>query len=629
MRERHTLWHSSRHNSGRSHARKQILTIAYGLTLSLVLTLIAFLPSIPHMGTSFIGLDNLGDQVVFAWNFWWTRKALVDPKVSLWQCNYIFHPDGVNLANHTLMPLHSFWLGLLAPKLGVITCLNILTLLSTWLTCFSIFLFALELGISPISATACTVSFGLSAFRAVQLSGGQINVAMLEGIILQAYFLLRLLKFGRGLNVLGFVASILYIGWTEKMGLLFAVFLDIAVVATHFGSFKNALLERRLRTLFLLAWFISFVGIAPILWLSLTNPTPFPVKPSLVRDITWFFRWLTGQVSFEDARKAVQGSWGSAGAESADLLNFVGLSPLNPFLPASKVGDKMPPRVFPGSVALIIILVSLLLFPNFRNRSRGWSIAFACFASLCLGPLLRVAGKLLPLPLPYAFMHYIPVLDQMRAPYRFAALTSVCVAVLVGMALEEWLRTKRPLTMLSKLHWLRLAVCVIVCLLLLAESLSWWWRLHPIKMSVPQFFCKLAYEEDDFAILEIPIGRWGGVASVGTQLAEPIFYQCIHGKRIIGGTVARAPVEKVMAILNDPLLKQLLAIQEGSSFESVDTKTALYTLHKLRIRYIIVYGHWINSPVHKVLLQSLPLEPSYLGEGIAAYKVANLPAFNR
>ncbi len=65
MRERHTLWHSSRHNSGRSHARKQILTIAYGLTLSLALTLIAFLPSIPHMGTSFIGLDNLGDQVVF------------------------------------------------------------------------------------------------------------------------------------------------------------------------------------------------------------------------------------------------------------------------------------------------------------------------------------------------------------------------------------------------------------------------------------------------------------------------------------------------------------------------------------------------------------------------------------
>ncbi|MFN4178892.1 MAG: hypothetical protein ACK4I8_01140 [Armatimonadota bacterium] len=629
MNEPQVLRHSSRHNSSRSRAGKRILTIAYGLTLSLVLTLIAFLPSIPHMGTSFVGLDNLGDQVVFAWNFWWARKALVDPKVSLWQCDYIFHPDGVNLANHTLMPLHSFWLGLLEPKLGAITCLNILTLLSTWLTCFAIFLFALELGISSIPATACTVAFGLSAFRAVQLSGGQINVAMLEGVVFQAYFLLRLLKFGKGFNVLGFVASILYIGWTEKMGLLFAVFLDIVVVATHFGSFKNALLEKRLRTLFLLAWFISFVGIAPILWLSLTNPAPFPVKPSLVRDITWFLRWLTGQVSFEDARKAVQGSWGSAGAESADLLNFVGLSPPNPFLPASKVGDEMPPRVFPGSAVLVIILVSLLLLPNFRNRSKGWLIAFVCFALLCLGPLLRVAGKLLPLPLPYAIMHYIPILEQMRAPYRFAALTSVCVAVLVGMALEEWLRTGRPLTVFSKSHWLKVSVCVTACLLLLTESLSWWWRLHPIKVSVPQFFYKLAQEEGDFAILEIPIGRWGGVVSVGTQLAEPIFYQCVHEKRIVGGAVARAPVEKVMAILNDPLLKQLLAIQEGANFESVDTKTAFHTFHKLRIRYIVVYGRWINSPVHKVLLQSLPLEPSYRGEGIVAYKVANLPAFNR
>lgn len=602
--------------------------IAYGLALSLTLTFVAFLPSLPHMGTSFIGLEVLGDQAVFAWNFWWTRKALFDPKVSLWYCDYIFHPDGVSLANHTLMPLHSLWLGLLSPKLGEVLCLNILTLLSIWLTCFAAFLLALEIGISPIPATASVIACGLSAFRAVQLSGGQINIAMLEGVIFQAYFLLRLIKFGKRIDAFGFVASILYIGWTEKLGLLFAAFLDIAIVAIHWQLFKRTLMERKLRTILSLACLISLAGVSPVLWLSVTNPAPFPVEPSFVRDAAWFFRWLTGQVSFEEARAAVRGSWGSAGAESADLLNFIGLKPSNPFLPSGKSdASTMPPRVFPGAIALLITFVSLLFLPNFRRRSKGWLIAFACFAVLCLGPLLRFWGKLLPLPLPYALMHYIPLLNQMRAPHRFAALTSICMAMIVGMALDELLKrpssaVHRPFAILSKLRNAKIIVCTGICLPLLAESLNWWWRLHPIRVDVPQFFYRLARKEGDFAILEIPIGRWGGIASVGTQLAGAIFYQCIHGKRILGGAVARAPVDKVMAILNELLLKQLLAIQEGASHERIDSKVALQTIRRLRIRYIVVYGRWVNSQVHEALLHSLPLEPVYHDNSMVAYKIA-------
>ena len=593
-------WRDGQHlncpDSGDFQAKRRISVIAYGFILSLALTLIAFLPSLPHIGTSFIGLESLGDQVVFAWNFWWTRKALFDPEVSLWYCDHIFHPDGVSLANHTLVPLHSLWLGMLAPKLGEVLCLNILTLLSTYLTCFAAFWLALELGISPIPATASAIACGLSAFRAVQLSGGQINIAMLEGVIFQAYFLLRLIKFGKRVDAFGFVASTLYIGWTEKLGLLFAAFLDIAIIAIHRRLLKQVLAERRLCTTLLLSCLISFAGMLPVLWLSVTNPAPFPVEPSFVRDAAWFFRWLTGQVSFEEARAAVRGSWGSAGAESADLLNFIGLVPSNPFLPNSKSEiPQMPPRVFPGAVALLITLLSLLFLPNFRRRSKSWLIAFACFAVLCLGPLLRIGGKLLPLPLPYALMHYIPLLNQMRAPYRFAALTSICAAMLIGMALDELLKRScdtnwRLSALLDKIRHAKMIGCAVACLLLLAESLNWWWQLHPIRTGVPQFFYRLTREEGDFAILEIPIGRWGGIASIGTQLAEPIFYQCIHGKRIVGGTVARAPADKVRAILYEPLLKQLLAIQEGTEHERIDSKTAFQTIRKLCIRYIVVYS---------------------------------------
>ncbi|MCS7254627.1 MAG: hypothetical protein RMK18_11420 [Armatimonadota bacterium] len=600
--------------------------LGYGLFASLVLTLLAHLPVLLHMRTSFLGLTTLGDQAVFAWNLWWVHKALSDPAASLWFCDYIYHPGGVSLANHTLMPLHSFWLSMLMPKLGVTLCVNLLTLLSTWLTCLAVYLLSIEVGATPFAAIASMVVFGLSSFRAVELSGGHINVAMLEGVAFQALFILRLLKFGGYANAIAFAVSLLYICWTEKMGLLFAVMLDLALIIIHREYLKSAF-QRALLPI-ALAMAIAKVGILPVIWLTVSNPMPFPKEPSLIRDATWFLRWLTGKVTFEQARAAVRGSWGSAGAESADLFNFVGIQTRNPFV-AHAEGDptqpQMPPRVFPGYVAMCTLFASLIFVGGFFKRSKGWLVAFLCFAIFCLGPLLRIGGKLLPLPLPYALIHYIPLLNQMRAPFRFGSLTSLCMALLIGMALSELHKSLKGAPP-SRLIGARLnsIVCIVLCLLMLGESLSWWWRLHPMSVGMPPVIKQLASEVDDFALLEIPLGRWGGIASVGSTAPESLIYQCVHGKRLIGGVVSRATIEKVMELLNEPLFATLIALQEGRadlSNVNFDRKVALETAQRLRIRCVIVHRGWLNSPAHMALLRWLPLKLRYRDRHIAVYDV--------
>lgn len=604
----------------------KVSTIGYGLAISFALALLANAPILPRMNSSFLGFATLGDQVVFAWNLWWTHKALHDPNISLWFCDHIYHPDGVSLANHTLMPLHSIWLSAIMPKVGLVMCTNLLTLLSCWLTCIAIFLFALELGIAPLAATASMIVFGLSSFRVVELSGGHINVAMLEGIVFQAYFLVRLLKFGGYANATAFSLSVLYTGWTEKMGLLFAAMLDAAILVIHWAHFKSSLRSAFKPTAIALT--IIAVGISPIIWLTVSNPMPFPKEPSLLRDATWFFRWLSGRATFEQARAAVQGSWGSAGAESADLVNFVGIEARNPFLQnvEHSVGEpRMPSRVFPGYIALCILVTSLTSIPSLRKRSKGWLIAFVCFAILCLGPLLRVGGKLLPIPLPYAILHYIPLLNHMRAPYRFASLTSLCIAVAVGMALSEM--HSRPCWASStgvRRAWISNGICVGVCLLLLVESLAWWWRMHPLNIDVPPALKQIASEKGDFAILEIPLGRWGGIASIGVVPSESVFYQCFHGKRILGGAVSRAPTFKVTALLKEPLFATLIALQDGQTdlySTMFSHKAALQVMSRLRIRYVVIHKGWFNSPPHIALLRSLPLKLRYRDRNVIVYEI--------
>ena len=59
----------------------------------------------------------------------------------------------------------------------------------------------------------------------------------------------------------------------------------------------------------------------------------------------------------------------------------------------------------------------------------------ALFALLALGPTLQVGGVDRGLPLPYTLFQYVPFLSVARVPDRLSLIVTLCLAILVGIAL--------------------------------------------------------------------------------------------------------------------------------------------------------------------------------------------------
>ncbi len=74
-------------------------------------------------------------------------------------------------------------------------------------------------------------------------------------------------------------------------------------------------------------------------------------------------------------------------------------------------------------------------------------VAVAC-AVLALGPSLHVLGETRfgsenwSVPLPYRWLQALPLVSVARVPARFALLTTLCLAVLAGLAIERGARNK-------------------------------------------------------------------------------------------------------------------------------------------------------------------------------------------
>jgi len=132
----------------------------------------------------------------------------------------------------------------------------------------------------------------------------------------------------------------------------------------------------------------------------------------------------------------------------ADLAAYVRPGPaqtvLGPRIGRAYDRDLTDTTVFPGYVLLgagIAVLSS-------RRTRRGlgfWILLGASAFVLSLGPSLRVAGRDLGWPLPFAVLPHVPVLQHMRAPSRFSILVVLALAVLLSAGWTTWLeRVRRP-----------------------------------------------------------------------------------------------------------------------------------------------------------------------------------------
>lgn len=222
----------------------------------------------------------------------------------------------------------------------------------------------------------------------------------------------------------------------------------------------------------------------------------------------------------------------------------------------------------------------------------GYIIYYLSCTVLSLGPILHINGIVKVfldgyetyMPLTYAILMHIPVFSLARVPSRWSILVVLSLAVLAGYGLKYLFTRCNDSKQMNKKTKSNI-LFLVVCCLVLFEFLA-----IPFPMSsaeVPSFYKQIAAEDEDFAILEIPM-LWQ---------ADVMYYQTLHGKRLVGGYVSRTPENALTFLKITPLIRDLLDFYPSHN-DIIDQNPAeigLSLLNYYNIKYIVLHSGRINS----------------------------------
>jgi hypothetical protein len=196
---------------------------------------------------------------------------------------------------------------------------------------------------------------------------------------------------------------------------------------------------------------------------------------------------------------------------SADLLAFITPNEFHPLwgeaaasLSEAFTSSTSERMVFAGYIPLA--LAGYALWTR-RRAGAFWAVSCLTFFVISLGPYLHIAGREVSVPLPYlALYRLLPFFRIARSVSRFDVMVMLSLAPLVALGLQRLLA---PLSA-SRARVLAVVATALVCLEFLPAP-------YPMtEVYVPSFYHRLAADEDEYAILELPM-NWDRPAHLATQ----------------------------------------------------------------------------------------------------------------
>jgi hypothetical protein len=522
---------------GGRRARLRVLTGVHGPALAgyLLLTAMFFWPVVTHLSTRL--LFDAGDGPLHLWGLWAVPRALVTGHNPFFTSD-LFHPLGAGTAFNTDIPLIGVVSWPLQKLLGLAAAANLSQLAAVVLSGLGAYLLAVHVGAERLPAFVAGVAFAFTPWRFVHLSAQ----AYLNHTELIPFGLLALLRLyeqpsrGRAV-VLGVVAGVTFL--TNGNFAVFLVLTGLLVAAGRWReTFRRHFLVRLGQTA-LVAGIVSLPLLAAMFDEAVVKRNLDPIP-----------------------------RWGGADVYGADLVSWVA-PPLNRrFLPdvfegidpEARRGERL---VFPTWTLLGLGLAGMVVG---GRRSRIWTLLFAAFFLLSLGPFLRVNGWIgsgftvygtaFRVPLPYLGLQRIRFINESRAPGRFAVVAILALAVLAALALTRLTRA-RP-------RW-GIVTSALAVLLVLAESLPAGF-VTTLPAAIPAAYDAIAASDDPGAVLEVPLqwrtglgnyGDWGGEHTVF------MYYATRHQRALAGGVVSRYPARDLDRIMRIPVYDQILGLQPG------------------------------------------------------------------
>jgi hypothetical protein len=236
-----------------------------------------------------------------------------------------------------------------------------------------------------------------------------------------------------------------------------------------------------------------------------------------------------------------------AGLFSAEPASFLVPSALHPLV-GSWVAAFSPANTayaFVGFTALA--LAALGFFWRRTPESLFWAAAATLFAVLMLGPTLILAGQSTGIPLPFAALQGVPLLNANRYPVRFNTMLMLSLSPLIalGVARIGQARIGRGLV-------------VAACGLLILEQV-----IMPLPLTsteVPAIYQTIRNEPGDFSILDLPLGWRNSVVIQGRIDYDSEYFQTVHQKRLLSGQTSRNPAFKHQYFLEQPVINSIIAL---------------------------------------------------------------------
>lgn len=621
------------------------------LGLYTLLTLILTWPWIAHFTGAFPGTATWAfDESTFVWNIWRFKHNLLDLGQSPLHTTDIFYPLGISLVLYTYNFLNAL-LGLpLLVSFSLPVAGNITLLLAYVLSGYGAYLLIRYLladqsaGLpGQLAAFIGGAIYAFLASRAVFAALGHYDVVTTEFIPFFALFFIRTLRRPGYANpaLAGIFAALCLLA--EMIFGVFLLFLGLILLIHHFLASHQRLSGNSLFSVFLRL--AALGAVAAALW----APAMIPILRA-----------------FTQADYALSG-WGEGLKLSADLLGWFTPTALHPLWGTDwvtrlrEVQAGTAPFLDVNTVFLGygITALALLGAVAFQRQAGAWISAAVIFAVFTLGPLLQIGGKyLFPLdnllreqgvaqdvtfPLPFALLHYLPIIKANRVPTRFSVVLGLALAVLAAYG-AFWVLGKVQ-SLRFKGQGSRVGTPVLVAAVLLMGLALFDQLALPMPLTsaeVPDVYAKIGAESGNFSLLQLPLGWRNSFGVYGAERTQLQYYQFIHQKPMLGGNISRAPDFKFDYYKNIPLFQAIAQTELPQNDPAVSAETLekaraqageLMTLYN--VGYVVVHTPIPNrkpyedtfTATRQLAFDLLPLapEPAYTSDGVAAYKVNQPP----
>lgn len=568
------------------------------LLLYTVLAVVATWPLAVHFDTHIPG--DRGDGPNFIWRLWWVPHALFTLHQSPWTTGLIFHPQQTALAFDTLVPLYGIASHPLQVLGGPVVAYNLLLLGSIAAAAWTAFLLVRGLAGGWAGPLLAGALFGFSPYMLAHVRG-HLNLVAIWPLPLFALCLARALERGSARWAAGAGAALGVLSLIDYQNavfaLLLAVFAGLAIIRRPGPPLRPAL---RAGLWVVAVWLLVF---APLLFPALAAVGGGFSPAASLRDARFYSADLTAFLSPGDPQLARSGSPDFHGIGGIEGVAYVGWFAL--LLAALGAVRGRAPRATPGSPAV--------LGPGF------WVACAAVFGLLALGPELHVngqstfsvAGLQFSVPLPYAVLHQVPLMNAVRVPSRFAVMVYLAVAVLAGYGVATLRRQPVAGSWMANFR----SGALGFLLLPFAAGLAVDYRPPELPLrsvQAPAFYTWLASQPGDGALLTLPIQLAAGSgATVGEDQQLIQSYQTVHRRPVVNGHVARGPAALVGYYGDLPVLSWLLdPFAQRPAPEDLDPATFARAVGDLHLDYAVLHKRYYDAA-------GLDLVSRYFAEAMA------------